>query len=385
MSSIGKFLTGVLGILAVVACLATIGVIGYSISGEKKEDTGNDSQKRPSQEASAEVEADGEENMGENENPADDVVPVETPQKIITEEYDPNHIHDYEESVEKKATCYQAGRLLYTCNCGDYYYVDISSTGHVADDWKMVREATKEEDGLKVKKCIYCDETIAQEVILYKDKDGDGKTDDEKETHVHMYTASIVREPSCVLAGLRRYSCTCGSFYTEPISALGHIATDWTVAEEPTTTMMGREQRICNVCGVVLDSRPLNKVTATPTAGATASASSSASPAATISATAKPSASATPAATPGASPENTTHSHNYTSYVLKESTCSEKGIRSYVCTCGSSYAELMELDMNNHSYKATITSPTSNSSGFTTYKCIWCDYSYVDNYIPPTG
>ena len=374
MGGIGKFLTGVLGILAVIACLATIGVIGYSLSGAKHDDTAQEKMS-----PSKEIAPEDEENHLQGE-----AVPTTTPSRIVTENMDPNHVHDYEEEVEQKATCYQAGRLLYTCDCGDYYYVDISSTGHVEDEWKLVREATKEEDGLKVKKCIYCDEVIAQEVIPYEDKDGDGNTD-EDEKHVHVYTSSVVREPSCVLAGLKRYSCTCGSFYTEPTSALGHIATDWIIAEQPTTTMLGREQRTCNVCGVVLDSRPVNALSATPSSSATPSASASAS--AKPSATVTPSASAAPSASagPSATPASTAHQHSYTSYVLKESTCSEKGIRSFVCTCGSSYAELIDLDSQNHNYKAIITSPTSNSSGFTTYKCVWCDYSYVDNYVPATG
>lgn len=361
MNTLVKILTGILGVLAVIACIATIGIIGYSMLEVDSDEveTVEESQSTPT---AAEMEEVAEEVPSEEVHTA-------IPESVVPEGFDPDHIHDYTETVERKATCYRAGQLKYICSCGDYYYVDLSSTGHVEDEWELEKEATKEHDGLRVKRCIYCDEIVAQEVILYKAEENNP----EDEKHVHQYAGRVEREPGCVLAGLRKYSCTCGSFYTEKISAIGHIASDWEVAEEPTTTTLGREQRICNVCGVVLDSRPVNALKASP------SASVSASPSATASAAASPTASAS--ATPSATP----HSHNYTSYVLKEATCSEKGIRSFVCTCGSSYAEVIDLDSQNHSFKAVVTPPTSNSSGFTTYTCVWCDFNYVDNYISPTG
>ena len=376
MSTLMKILTGILGILAVIACVATIGIIGYSMAGgnfDQKDAADTDEQYL---EAAASVMPPADVGTIPEGN-----VPMETPGQTVTIVTDPDHVHDYEEEIEKKATCYRAGRLKYVCECGDSYFVDVSSTGHVEDVWKVEREATKEQDGLRIKRCIYCDEVVAKEVIPYEDEEGEKPA----EVHYHTYTASIEREPSCVLAGLRKYSCVCGSFYTEKIAALGHVVSDWKVAEEPTTTTLGREQRTCNVCGVVVDSRPVSMLTASPSASGAASAtptaihSASASPTATASATpsGNPSATATTGTTPGGS-----HSHSYTSYVLKESTCSEKGMRSFVCTCGSSYAELIDLDPNNHRYTAVITAPTANSSGFTTYTCLWCAYSYVDDYVP---
>ncbi|MBQ9928468.1 MAG: hypothetical protein IJO65_10875 [Lachnospiraceae bacterium] len=394
MNTLMKVLTTVLGVLAVIACVATIGIIGYSMSdGNTEKDAVKETDKKVEKVAAKDAVTQQEEKQDvivvapSGQQPTPLVAP-----NAANSTTDPDHIHDYEEEIEQKATCYQAGRLRYHCDCGDSYFVDISSTGHVEDAWVVQKEATKEHDGLKVKKCIYCDEVVAQEIIPYE---GD-ETDAPEEKHYHQYTPRVEREPSCVLAGLRKYSCVCGSFYTEKISALGHVASDWTIAAAPTTTTLGTEQRTCNVCGVVLDSRPVNTVSATP------AASGSASPTATTSgnttATATPAgttASATPTAAQGgnpsaspdasATPANTLHAHSYTSYVLKEPTCAEKGIRSFVCTCGSSYAELIDVDPNNHSFQAVITAPTKNSSGFTTYTCVWCAYSYVDNYVSATG
>lgn len=360
MGNLVKILTGILGVLAVVACLTTIGVIGYTLSGAGGKRAGNTDTAMESQ-----------------TQPSETAVPTATPENIDEADEVENrpvsldHVHNYVESVDRKATCYQAGRLKYTCeDCGDFYYVDVVSTGHVADDaWETVREASKDQDGLRVRRCIYCDEIVAQEYIPYKDN-----TSVKTEVHTHDYMVSTEREPTCILAGLRKYTCSCGSFYTEQIPAPGHVATDWTVAEESTSTKLGREQRTCTVCGVVLDSRPIpvKAASPSPTVSAAASASPSASPVSTASPTATPSASPTPTATP--------HSHEYVSYVIREANCTEKGIRSFVCSCGSSYAESIDLDLNRHDYVATVIPPTTLSPGYTLYRCKRCNASYMDNY-----
>ena len=365
MGNIVKVLTGILGILAVIACLATIGVIGYTLMGVGGKNTQTVPTKEETQDETETSPVPS--TPPETDNP-DGAEPTIEPVNLT------NHTHDYRESIEKKATCYQAGRLAYTCKeCGDVYYVDVLSTGHVADEeWEVERKATAERDGLKVKRCIYCDEIVAQEVVPYR-------TENEKEPpHTHEYAASTEREPSCILAGLRKYTCSCGSFYTEQIPAPGHVATDWTVVEESTATKLGREQRTCTVCGVVLDSRPIPVKAASPSPSA--SGSSTASPSAAPSASAAGTASPGQSTSPSASPTATPHSHEYASYVIKEANCTEKGIRSFVCSCGSSYAESIELDLNRHDYVATVIPATTSAPGYTLYRCKRCNATYMDNY-----
>lgn len=370
MSGIVKVLTGILGVMAVIACLATIGIIGYSLTGA------GDNSKQTSQKVDESTDSQPSVVPTAAPDAAVSLAVSETPAPVAAVSNLENHVHDYKETVEEKATCYKSGRLKYTCECGDFYYVDIMSTGHVAGDWEVIREATAEREGLRVKKCIYCDEIVAQENIPFEDEDE--SSDDTTETaHVHQYAATTEREPTCTLAGLRKYTCSCGSFYTEMIPAAGHVATDWTVVEEPTTTQMGREQRTCSVCGVLLDSRPINVLDASASASASASANTTASTTPRASAASSASASATPTATP--------HVHNYQSYVLKEANCTEKGIRSFVCSCGSSYAESIELDLNNHTFRSVVIPATKTTQGYTVYTCIRCNYSYYDNYTPALG
>ncbi len=386
MSGIAKVLTGILAVMAVVACLATISIIGYAMLG-----IGDDGK--------AEVSQNTDEPPKEEDAAAQAPTPEATPTNVPEEAASPdvediplstdkvvdltNHVHDYKESVEKKATCYSAGRLKYLCeDCGDNYYVDIMSTGHVADGWEVTRKPTKEQDGIRVQKCIYCDEILAQESVPFEDENGQKKEDS---NHIHQYTATTEREPSCILAGLRKYTCSCGNFYTEMIPAPGHVATDWEVAEEATEKYMGTEQRTCTVCGVVLDSRKIDRLSPSPSASASPDSSSSPSsqPSASPDSSATPSAS--PSASASASPSPTPHEHDYRSYVLKEANCTETGIRSFVCSCGSSMAEPIERDLNNHTFRAVVIPATQNTQGYTSYTCIRCNYSYFDNYTPAVG
>lgn len=239
-----KMVTGIFGALATIACLSTVGIIGYALAG-------GDPDKAPEEVNQTETQTFNEEmqkiNMP-NENP----LVFETPMPLHNE-----HVHNYIESIDIKADCYQEGRLKYTCDiCGDIYYIDIPMIGHRSDDgWTVKREATSDLVGLRVKYCIYCDQIVEIEDIPYTSE----KNSVTNESHIHNYISTIEREPTCVLAGLRRYTCSCGSLYTEPIHASGHVASDWVVAEEATTTYKGTEQRMCRVCGVLLDSRPIDK------------------------------------------------------------------------------------------------------------------------------
>lgn len=397
MNAIVKVLTGVLAVLAVVACLATVGILGYSMIRPQDDEETVQNMEEPRQDEAGENAADaGQQPVpttvpeGQSGN-ASAPTPLVNATPVNHGTTPANHVHDYEESIETKATCYRAGRLKYTCeDCGDVYYVDVMSTGHVAGDWEVSRRATAGADGLRVKKCIYCDEIVAQESVPYADANagasaspgagGEG-SNAASGPHVHQYAANTEREPSCTLAGLRKYTCECGNFYTEMIPALGHVATDWEVAAAPTTTKMGTEQRTCSVCGVLLDSRPVNKLTSAAASG-NSQTSSSAAPNASGG---NGQSQASNAPDGNASPSASGHSHEYQSYILKHPTCTQEGIRSFICGCGSSYAESIERDLNSHTYRATIIPATSATQGYTVYTCVRCNYSYVDNYTPALG
>ncbi len=382
MNAFTKGLTLLLGAIAVLACIATVGIIGYSAV------HGNDN-KAVSSSASS--------NSGVTDpDPISAMlaaVPTSTPEIDPETDTEPQpavseHIHEYKELVIKEASCTEAGLVRYTCSCGDSYEVDILSLGHLQDDeWELVRTATDTQSGLRIKRCIRCGETLVSETIP-STGGGSVTTVSEDGTvvaatpHNHLYVATTEREATCTLAGLRKLTCSCGDFYTEMIPALGHVASDWEEAEAPTATQSGTSQRVCKVCGALLDIKVLPKLSPSPSASASSGAGSSPAPASGSPAS-SPGTSSSPGTKASAAPSPTPHVHNFVSYMLVPATCTEKGIRSFVCSCGASYAESIELDLNNHKFRATFVAPTETQQGYTIYTCERCNYSYMDNYILP--
>ncbi len=233
--------TAILAGIGTTACLSTIGILGYALIDKEPVNLAEES----SNTLEVQME-DYSSTVPQVFTTFPDSVDIEGINYV-------EHTHNYIESVDVKANCYREGRLKYICDiCGNTYYIDVPATKHKEDfDWITVREPTSNEAGLRVKYCIYCDSIAAIEDIPHLNN-GVHVNDEE---HVHSYAVTTEREPTCVLTGLRKYTCSCGDIYSEQISVPGHIATDWTTVEEPTTTTLGAEQRTCTVCGILLDLR----------------------------------------------------------------------------------------------------------------------------------
>ena len=79
-------------------------------------------------------------------------------------EKSPQHAHDYISNVTAP-TCTENGYTTYTCACGESYIDDaVEAIGHI-DEWQIVAEATKTEDGFKVQKCSACGVKLAEEIV----------------------------------------------------------------------------------------------------------------------------------------------------------------------------------------------------------------------------
>ena len=116
------------------------------------------------------------------------------------------------------------------------------------------------------------------------------------ETHSHVYSPTITRQPTCTQSGVRTYSCSCGVSYTELIPATGH--------------------------------RYFERRT--------------------------------------------------------EPTCSSAGEVCYTCsTCGDSYTET--IPALGHAYAEQVSRPTCTEQGYTIYTCSACGHSYQGNYTAPRG
>ena len=63
--------------------------------------------------------------------------------------------HDYEVSLEKRATQTRDGLRRYTCHkCGSTYTERIPAMGHVWGTWKTVKKATCTADGRETRTCV---------------------------------------------------------------------------------------------------------------------------------------------------------------------------------------------------------------------------------------
>ena len=91
--------------------------------------------------------------------------------------------------------------------------------------------------------------------------------------------------------------------------------------------------------------------------------------------------SSTPATTTKPEPQKAEPkcNHTYTSEVLSEPTCVEKGIRKYTCqSCGNTYTEEIAL-VDEHDYKEEITKePTCDETGEKTFTCKDCGKTYTE-------
>ena len=70
--------------------------------------------------------------------------------------------------------------------------------------------------------------------------------------------------------------------------------------------------------------------------------------------------------------------HDYTSAITKQPTCTEEGVKTYTCSCGDNYTET--LPATGHKYLTTVIKPTYIEQGYTLHKCSVCGSSYKDNY-----
>lgn len=75
-----------------------------------------------------------------------------------------------------------------------------------------------------------------------------------------------------------------------------------------------------------------------------------------------------------------THEHSYQEVISKNATCTEDGIKTFICNCGYSYEET--IPATGHNYAVSIVKPTYANTGYTLHECSNCGDEYRDSYIP---
>ncbi len=77
--------------------------------------------------------------------------------------------------------------------------------------------------------------------------------------------------------------------------------------------------------------------------------------------------------------------HSWCEWImLKHSTCKTAGMKARMCAVCSSQ-ETQEIPALEHNYSGVVTQPTHTEQGYTTYSCMVCGYSYVDDIVEALG
>ena len=254
---------------------------------------------------------------------------------------------------------YPTGNTTWTADVlldygGDLYWSPLCLNEHEWDGWVTVAEPTCEENGVKIRGCVYCDEQEEEQIpaighnYLMSDVDptcteqgytvctciycGDSYFDGYVDALGHDYK-TVVTESTCTEAGYATHTCSaCGDTYTETIPAQGHSYD--AVVTAPTCTEAGYTTYTC-ACG---DSYVADEVAAL--------------------------------------------GHHYESVTVKPA-CTEDGLITYTCACGDSYTEVIKA--KGHDYKATVTAPTCTEAGYTTYTCAACGDTYIADEVAALG
>jgi len=220
------------------------------------------------------------------------------------------HSHSYGDwTVEKSATCTEAGSRYRTCSCGDRQTEAIPATGHNMK-WVTVKEATTSETGLKEYRCSTCGYVEKTETIPV--------------VHSHSFGEWKRVEPTCDKDGYQTRTCTsCGQEEKKTINKLGHNMKT-SVTKEATCNTTGTKTSKCSRCGY--------ETTETIPA----------------------------------------LSHSITFKTVKKATCEEDGLREGTCSrCGTKKTETVEKLGHNYIW-IVEKQATETEDGLKAYKCTRC-------------
>ena len=162
---------------------------------------------------------------------------TEHPAQKPTEPATQAHAHSYTATVTKQPTCTAEVVKTFRCSCGDSYTEAISAAGHVFGAYVYNNDATEAADGTETAACTICGA---------KDTRTAAGT---KIAHVHNYTAAVTKAATCAEEGVKTYTCSCGSSYTEAVPVVAHSFGDYIYNDDATTEKDGTKTATCSVCG----------------------------------------------------------------------------------------------------------------------------------------
>lgn len=222
------------------------------------------------------------------------------------------HTHNYQINIVNP-TCILAGYTEYKCSCGIEYKDNFTSAiNHKYNDWKIIKEPTEKNTGLKQKECEYCNHIVEETIPLLE--------------HLHQF--QLITIPStCLNSGYIINKCDCGYEYTEKyLNPTGHKYTDWEIIKEATEETAGFKQQKCINCDYIISEIiPVKD-----------------------------------------------HIHKYKEEIFK-ATCTEQGYVLFTCTCGQSYKDSYTTPIgHNYANEEIIIKENCNQEGKIKKECLNC-------------
>lgn len=154
------------------------------------------------------------------------------------------------------------------------------------------------------------------------------QTENATEAHKHSYTSSVTKASTCTSEGVMTFKCSCGDSYTETIGKTAHSFGGYTYNNDATYESDGTETAVCSVCGE----------RTTRTAGGT----------------------------------KLVHVHSYAESVTTAPTCTTDGVKTFACSCGSSYTEAIPATGHQFGDYSYNNDATTSADGTKTRYCSVC-------------
>ena len=301
------------------------------------------------------------------------------------------HIHNYVSTITKKATCAEEGEITYTCTatngtCNKKTYTEVvPKTAHTYGEWKVVKEATETEEGLKSHSCTVCG---AEETASIPKKGSTGGTETPEvptgDSKVHNFTTSDANSSFFVISGnLASNKGTVtynGLTLTQCLKMESSTSIKFTAPSAGKLTLVfGESGKNVKINGKKNASDSNCIVTVDVAAGSVEITKGDTMNLFYI------------IYTPSGTSE-TTHTHKYESKITKQATCTEAGVLTYTCTSTTgtcdkkTYTETIPATGHKFSTEWTVdVEATETTAGSKSHHCTVCDAKTDVTVIPATG
>ena len=301
------------------------------------------------------------------------------------------HIHNYVSTITKKATCAEEGEITYTCiatngTCDKKTYTEVvPKTAHTYGEWKVVKEATETEEGLKSHSCTVCG---AEETASIPKKGSTGGTETPEvptgDSKVHNFTTSDANSSFFVISGnLASNKGTVtynGLTLTQCLKMESSTSIKFTAPSAGKLTLVfGESGKNVKINGKKNASDSNCIVTVDVAAGSVEITKGDTMNLFYM------------VYTPSGTSE-TTHTHKYESKITKQATCTETGVLTYTCTSTTgtcdkkTYTETIPATGHKFSTEWTVdVEATETTPGSKSHHCTVCDAKTDVTVIPATG